>query len=101
MKLKKGDTVVVIAGKDKGSEGEIIRVIPKENKVIVAGVNISKRHAKARNQRDKAGIIDKDMPMDASNVMYVHKGKPTRLGYKVNADGTKQRIAKRTGDVIG
>jgi len=101
MKLKKGDTVVVIAGKDKGAEGEIIRVLPKENKVIVAGVNISKRHTKQRNQRDKAGIIDKDMPMDASNVMYVHKGKPTRLGYKIADDGTKQRVAKRTGDVIG
>jgi large subunit ribosomal protein L24 len=100
MKLKKGDTVVVIAGKDKGAEGEIIRVMPKENKVVVAGVNISKRHAKARNQRDKAGIIDKDMPMDASNVMYVHKGKPTRLGYRVSDDGKKQRIARRTGDVI-
>src|SRR4051812_6948548 len=100
MKLKKGDTVMVIAGKDKGAEGEVIRVIPKENKVIVAGVNISKRHTKQRNQRDKAGIIDKDMPMDASNVMFVHKGKPTRLGYKVNADGTKDRIARRTGEVI-
>ena len=101
MKLKKGDTVVVISGKDKGAEGEIIRVIPKENKVIVAGVNIAKRHRKARSQRDKAGIIDKDMPMDASNVMYVHKGKPTRLGYKVEADGTKKRVAKSTGEVIG
>jgi large subunit ribosomal protein L24 len=100
MKLKKGDTVVVIAGKDKGVEGQIMRVIPKENKVIVTGVNISKRHAKARNQRDKAGIIDKDMPMDASNVMYVHNGKPTRIGYKVEADGTKRRVAKRTGEVI-
>ena len=97
MKLKKGDTVVVIAGKDKGSEGEIIRVMPKDNKVIVTGVNIAKRHAKQRNQRDKAGIIDKDMPMDASNVMFVHKGKPTRLGYKVDADGTKHRVARRTG----
>ncbi len=100
MKLKKGDTVVVITGKDKGAEGEIIRAMPKQNKVIVAGVNISKRHAKARNQRDKAGIIDKDMPMDASNVMYVHKGKPTRLGYKVADDGSKQRFAKSTGEVI-
>jgi large subunit ribosomal protein L24 len=101
MKLKKGDTVVVIAGKDKGVEGEIIRVLPKENKVIVSGVNIAKRHRKARSQRDKAGIIDKDMPMDASNVMYVHKGKPTRIGYRVEADGTKKRVAKRTGEVIG
>ena len=100
MKLKKGDTVVVIAGKDKGSEGEIIRVLPKDNQVIVAGVNISKRATKPRKQNDKAGIIDKDMPMDASNVMLVHKGKPTRVGYKIGPDGTKQRFAKRTGEVI-
>ena len=100
MKLKKGDTVVVISGKDKGLEGEVIRVMPKENKVIVTGVNISKRHVKARSARDKAGIIDKDMPLDASNVMYVHKGKPTRLGYRVGPDGAKQRVAKRTGEVI-
>jgi len=100
MKLKKGDTVVVITGKDKGAEGEIIEVLPKTNQVVVAGVNIAKRHQKARNARETAGIIDKDMPMDASNVMLVHKGKPTRVGYRVNADGTKQRIAKRTGEVI-
>ena len=100
MKLKKGDTVVVIAGKDKGAEGEVIRVLPKENKVIVAGVNIAKRHTKQRSQRDKAGIIDKDMPMDASNVMFVHKGKPTRLGYRVDSDGTKHRVAKRTGEEV-
>jgi large subunit ribosomal protein L24 len=100
MKLKKGDTVVVIAGKDKGTEGEIITVLPSTNQVIVAGVNIAKRHQKARNAKDVAGIIDKDMPMDASNVMLVHKGKPTRVGYRLNADGTKDRIAKRTGEVI-
>jgi large subunit ribosomal protein L24 len=100
MKLKKGDTVVVITGKDKGAEGEIIKVMPKDNKVVVAGVNIAKRHAKARSAQDKAGIIDKDMPMDASNVMLVHKGKPTRVGYRVGPDGVKQRIAKRTGEVI-
>jgi large subunit ribosomal protein L24 len=100
MKLKKGDTVVVIAGKDKGAEGEVIRVLPKENKVIVAGVNISKRHSKQKNQRNPAGIIDKDMPMDASNVMFVHHGKPTRLGYRVDSDGSKHRIAKRTGEEV-
>jgi large subunit ribosomal protein L24 len=100
MKLKKGDTVVVITGKDKGAEGEIIEVLPKKNQVVVAGVNISKRHQKSRNARETAGIIDKDMPMDASNVMLVHKGKPTRVGYRINADGSKQRIAKRTGEVI-
>jgi large subunit ribosomal protein L24 len=100
MKLKKGDTVVVITGKDKGTEGEVIQVLPKTNQVIVSGVNIAKRHQKARSARDTAGIIEKDMPMDASNVMLVHKGKPTRVGYRVNADGTKVRIAKRTGEVI-
>ena len=100
MKLRKGDLVVVIAGKDKGKEGEIARVMPTTNKIIVNGVNIAKKHQKARSQTKQAGIIDKDMPLDASNVMYVHKGKPTRIGFRVNADGTKVRIAKRTGEVI-
>ena len=100
MKLRKGDTVVVIAGKDKGKQGEIARVLPSSNKVIVNGVNVAKKHQKARSQVKQAGIIDKDMPLDASNVMLVHKGKPTRVGYRVNADGTKVRIAKRNGEVI-
>jgi large subunit ribosomal protein L24 len=100
MKLKKGDTVVVIAGKDKGREGEIITVLPSANKVIVSGVNIARKHLKARKQNDQAGIIDKDMPMHASNVMLVHKGKPTRVGYKIKDDGTKVRVAKSTGEEI-
>jgi large subunit ribosomal protein L24 len=100
MKLRKGDTVVVIAGKDKGKQGEIITVLPKENKVIVAGINIAKRHMKARSQTQQAGIIEKDLPIDASNVMLVHKGKPTRLGSKVKPDGTKVRVAKSTGEEI-
>jgi large subunit ribosomal protein L24 len=100
MKLKKGDPVVVIAGKDKGKEGEIARVMPAANKVIVNGVNTAKKHQKARTQTKQAGIIDKDMPLDASNVMYLHKGKGTRLGYTVDADGKKVRVAKRTGEVI-
>ncbi|MEI7618543.1 MAG: 50S ribosomal protein L24 [Actinomycetota bacterium] len=100
MKLKKGDTVVVIAGKDKGKEGEIIRALPRENKVVVSGVNIAKKHQKQTNQTMQGGIIDRDMPVHASNVMLVHKGKPTRVGYKIQADGTKVRIAKSTGEVI-
>jgi large subunit ribosomal protein L24 len=101
MKLKKGDTVVVIAGKDKGKQGEIITVLPRENKVIVAGVNIAKRHLAAKGQTaNTGGIIDKDMPIHISNVMLVHKGKPTRVGFKVKADGTKVRVAKKTGDEI-
>ena len=100
MKLKKGDTVVVIAGKDKGKEGEIIRALPRENRVVVSGVNIAKKHQKQTSQTMQGGIIDRDMPMHASNVMLVHKGKPTRVGYKIQADGTKVRVAKRTGEVI-
>jgi len=100
MKLKKGDTVVVIAGKDKGSEGEVVRVMPSTNKVIVNGVNRAKKHTKPNRVQQQGGIIDRDMPVDASNVMLVHKGKPTRVGYKIQDDGTKVRIAKRTGEVI-
>ena len=101
MKLKKGDTVIVIAGKDKGKTGEITQVSPKTNKVKVAGVNTAKRHTAARGQTaNTGGIIDKDMPVDASNVMLVHKGKVTRVGFKVDAKGNKVRIARRTGDEI-
>jgi large subunit ribosomal protein L24 len=100
MKLKKGDNVVVIAGKDKGKEGEIIRAIPSLNKVVVAGVNTAKKHQKARSQTQQSGILDVDMPVDASNVMLVHKGKPTRVGFKIQPDGKKVRIAKSTGEVI-
>ena len=100
MKLRKGDTVKVIAGKDVGKEGQIIEVQPTRTKVIVEGVNIAKRHKKARSATDKADIIEKPMPIDASNVMFVHKGKPTRLGYKTKDDGTKVRVAKKTGDEV-
>jgi large subunit ribosomal protein L24 len=101
MKLKKGDTVVVIAGKDKGQEGEIVQVFPADNKVIVNGINTAKKHSKPRKTNQQGGIIDRDMPVDASNVMLVHKGKPTRVGYTTQPDGTKVRVAKKTGEVIG
>jgi large subunit ribosomal protein L24 len=100
MKLKKGDPVVVLSGKDKGKEGTILRVLPKEDKVIVEGVNMAKKHQRPVRATMQAGIIDKDMPIHVSNVAYLHKGKPTRLGYRVESDGTKVRIAKRTGEVI-
>ena len=100
MKLKKGDTVVVIAGKDKGQEGEVIRVLPTSNQVIVNGINTAKKHSKPARTNQQGGIIDRDMPIDVSNVMLVHGGKPTRVGYKINSDGTKVRVAKRTGEVI-
>ncbi len=100
MKLRKGDTVVVISGKDKGREGEVAQVMPSENKVIVNGVNTARKHQKARAANQQGGIIDRDMPIDASNVMLVHKGKPTRVGYRID-NGKKVRVAKRTGEVIG
>ena len=96
MKLKKGDTVVVITGKDKGRQGEIQRVLPVANKVIVSGVNVATKHAKARRANDKAGIIDRDMPIHVSNVALVHKGKPVRIGYEVR-DGKKVRVARLGG----
>jgi large subunit ribosomal protein L24 len=101
MKLKKGDTVRVISGKERGQEGEVVQVFPAENKVLVNGINTAKKHSKARRVNQPGGIIDRDMPIDASNVMLVHKGKPTRVGYKIQADGTKVRVAKRNGEVIG
>jgi large subunit ribosomal protein L24 len=101
MKLRKGDPVVVLSGKDKGKEGTVLRVLPKEGKVIVEGVNIAKKHQRPVRATMQAGIIDKDMPMDASNVAYVHKGKATRLGYRFDDDGKKVRVARRTGEVIG
>ena len=100
MKLRKGDTVRVMTGKDKGKEGVIDRVVPTENKVIVTGVNTAARHQKARRANEQGGIIDRDMPIHASNVMLVHKGTPVRVGYQIGADGKKVRIARPSGEVI-
>ena len=96
MKLKKGDTVEVITGKDKGKQGEIAFVFPKSNKLIVNGVNTAAKHQKPRRANQQAGIIDRDMPIHASNVMLVHKGKPVRIGYELR-DGKKVRVAKVKG----
>ena len=100
MKIKKGDTVVVISGKDKGKEGTVSRVMPATNQVIVDGINVAKKHQKPKGANQQGGIIDRDMPLDVSNVMLVHKGKPTRVGYKTKADGTKVRIARTTGEEV-
>jgi large subunit ribosomal protein L24 len=96
MKLKKGDTVVVITGKDKGKQGEVMTVLPGADKVIVSGVNLASKHQKPRRANQQAGIIEKDMPMHVSNVMLVHKGKPVRVGYELR-DGKKVRVAKVKG----
>jgi large subunit ribosomal protein L24 len=100
MKLKKGDRVVVLSGKDRGKEGVIQTVMPAKNKVIIQGINVARKHQKSTSATIQAGIIDKNMPMDASNVAIVVGGKPSRIGYKVQADGSKVRIAKSTGEVL-
>ena len=98
MRIKKGDTVMVITGKDKGKHGKVLKAMPKENRVIVEGVNIVTKHAKATRQSG-AEIKHFEGPIDASNVMYVHKGKATRVGFKLDGD-KKVRVAKSTGEVI-
>ena len=100
MKLRKGDTVRVITGKDKGREGIVERVMPSQDKVLVSGVNTASKHAKPRRANDKAGIIDRDMPIHASNVMLVHKGKTVRVGYSFDKSGKKIRVARPSGDAI-
>jgi len=99
MKIKKGDTVKVIAGKDNGKEGKVVSVDPKNGKVLVEGVNLITKHAKPSGTNQNGGIIHKEAPIEISNVMYVYKGKPTRVGFKLEND-KKVRFAKSTGDVI-
>ncbi len=99
MKIKKGDTVKVIAGKDKDKEGKVIAVDMKKRKVLVEGVNMITKHAKPSAANANGGIIQKEAPFDISNVMYVHKGKATRIGFKMEND-KKVRFAKSTGEVI-
>ncbi|MBT3246170.1 MAG: 50S ribosomal protein L24 [Actinobacteria bacterium] len=99
MKIKKGDTVRILAGKDRGREGEVTRALPSEEKVIVEGVNIAKRHQKPTSATMQGGIIDKAMPLHVSNVAIISPsdGQPTRVGYRFDADGVKVRICRRTG----
>ena len=99
MKLKKGDLVKVISGKDKGKDGKIIAVNHKSSTVVVEGVNMITKHTKPSAANQQGGIIHQEGPLHVSNVMYLYKGKATRIGYKVE-DGKKVRVAKSTGDVI-
>ena len=102
LKIKKGDRVIVLSGKDRGKEGVVMRVLPKEAKVIVEGVNVARKHQKATSATMQGGIIDKDMPMPVSRVAIVSPGdgKATRVGYRVEPDGKKVRICRRTGAEI-
>ena len=99
LKIKKGDRVRVLNGKDRGKEGIVLRAFPGEGKVIVEGVNTVKKHQKPTRVNQSGGIIDRDMPIDVSNVAVLSPGdgRPTRVGFKVSPDGTKVRICRRTG----
>lgn len=99
MRIKKGDTVKVIAGKDKDKTGKIISIDMKNKTVLVEGVNMITKHAKPSAANQTGGIIHQEGPVDVSNVMYVHNGKATRIGYSVK-DDKKVRVAKSTGEVI-
>jgi large subunit ribosomal protein L24 len=100
--VKKDDTVFVITGKDKGKKGRIIAAYPRQNRVLVEGINMMKKHAKPSQQNPQGGIINQEAPIHVSNVMLIDpkSGKPTRVGYKLLDNGNKVRIAKKSGEVI-
>lgn len=101
LKLKKGDKVVVLAGRDKGKRGEIVKVFPSENRAVVQGVNTVRRHQR-QTPNQEGGIISKEAPIHLSNLAIEDPkdGEPTRIGYKILDDGRKVRYAKRSGEVI-
>jgi len=100
-KIKKGDKVVILTGRDKGKSGEVVQVMPKETRALVSGINLVKRHQR-QTQTQEAGIISKEAPVHLSNLALADPkdGKPTRVGFKVLEDGRKVRFAKRSGDLI-
>ena len=99
MKIKKGDMVKVIAGRDKDKEGKVLAVNKEKNTVVVEGINMVTKHTKPSAANQNGGIIKQEGPIDASNVMYLHKGQATRIGFKLDGD-KKVRVAKSTGEVI-
>jgi large subunit ribosomal protein L24 len=100
-KIRKGDKVVVLSGRDKGRSGEVLRVLPKEETAIVRGINIIVRHQR-QTQAQEGGLIRKEAPIHLSNIALADPkdGKPTRVGFQIQADGKKVRVAKRSGEVI-
>ncbi|QQE78522.1 50S ribosomal protein L24 [Alicyclobacillus sp. SO9] len=102
VRIKKGDKVVVVAGKDKSKKGSVLQVFPKESRVLVEGVNVVKRHTKPNAANPEGGILEKEAPIHISNVAVADpkSGEPTRVGYKVLEDGKKVRYAKKSGEVI-
>jgi large subunit ribosomal protein L24 len=102
MKIKKGDEVVIIAGKDKGATGKVLRVDPRAERVVVEGLNLMTKNIKADQQRagKESGRVTVEAPLHISNVAIVEDGKPVRVGYRINDDGTKVRISRRSGKEI-
>ena len=100
-KIRKGDTVVVLTGKDRGREGEVLRVMPKDGKALVQGINTITKHQK-QTPSQEAGIVRREAPIQLSNIAIrdPKDGKPTRVGFKINDDGTKVRVTKRTGSEL-
>lgn len=100
-KVRKGDRVVVTTGRDKGKKGEVLRVYPDEGRVLISGVNVVKKHQK-QTQTQQGGIVTKEAPINVSNVAHIDpkSGEPTRVGFKVLADGRKVRVAKKSGESI-
>ena len=100
-KIKKGDKVVVISGRDKGRNGEVVRVLPREDRALVRGINVVKKHQK-QTMKEEGGIVRKEATIHLSNIAHADPkdGKPTRVGFKIQDDGRKVRVAKRSGDLI-
>ncbi|WP_081793533.1 50S ribosomal protein L24 [Paenibacillus darwinianus] len=100
--VKKDDNVIVITGKDKGKKGRVIAAYPRQNRVLIEGVNMVKKHTRPSQQNPQGGIVEQEAAIHVSNVMHVDpkSGKPTRVGYKVLENGNKVRIAKKSGEVI-
>ena len=100
-KIRKGDKVVVLSGRDKGKQGEVEAVMPKEGRAVVGGINMAIRHVKQSQTNPQGGRIPKALPIDLSNLALLDaNGKATRVGFRIQEDGTKVRVAKTTGDVI-
>lgn len=98
--IRKGDTVIVTAGNDRGVTGEVLRVIPVDNRVVVSGVNIRTKHLKPSQANPQGGMLQREMPIHVSNVSPVVDGRPTRVRFETKPDGTKQRIAVRNGKAL-
>ncbi|MBB3173305.1 large subunit ribosomal protein L24 [Endobacter medicaginis] len=101
-RIRKGDTVVVTTGSDRGKQGEVLSVSPKDNRAVVRGVKIAKRHTKPRGMGEPGGIVEREAAIDLSNLALVDpkSGKPTKVGFRVLEDGRKVRVARATGEII-